>query len=307
MRRLVLCATSGGVDVASLGQQDWRPEYRAAFFDAPDWFIVDRTDLTARLSTLGAPTLVVHGDRDPPSAPCGWRGSSPSTSPARRTLVSPVAITWWHAIAPRKWRRSSADTSRAHRRRPAARLPVRRTGEVVEEWGGRFDERRAQALEQPSRPRLVEIAAEEPAARDRSVLGLESPAQIDPGFVDPCLARSHDLSMTTRDTAHAALYHRVSTLDQDPTLARRELRAAAARLGLRPTVQVEETCSGARNDRPGLRRVMEAARRGEVEAVLVWKLDRFGRSALNVLATLHRPVEAASSSVDSWTTLPSSP
>jgi len=65
VRRLVLCATSGGVHVASLGQQDWRPEYRAAFFDAPDWFIVDRTDLTARLSTLGAPTLVVHGDRDP--------------------------------------------------------------------------------------------------------------------------------------------------------------------------------------------------------------------------------------------------
>jgi DNA invertase Pin-like site-specific DNA recombinase len=69
----------------------------------------------------------------------------------------------------------------------------------------------------------------------------------------------------------AALYHRVSTLDQEPTLAR---------LGLRAALQVEETGSGAPNDRPGLQRVMDAARRGDVDAVLVWKLDRFGRSAL---------------------------
>jgi poly(3-hydroxyoctanoate) depolymerase len=31
----------------------------------PDWFVVDRTDLTERLPTLAAPTLVVHGGRDP--------------------------------------------------------------------------------------------------------------------------------------------------------------------------------------------------------------------------------------------------
>ncbi len=90
----------------------------------------------------------------------------------------------------------------------------------------------------------------------------------------------------TRWTGRAALYHRVSTLDQDPTLARRELQAAATRLGLRTAVQVEETGSGARNDRPGLRRILEAARHGEVDAVLVWKLDRFGRSALDVLANI---------------------
>jgi len=65
VRRLVLCATSGGVEAASLGQEDWRPSYRAAFPDVPDWFVVDRTDLTLRLPTLVAATLVVHGDRDP--------------------------------------------------------------------------------------------------------------------------------------------------------------------------------------------------------------------------------------------------
>jgi pimeloyl-ACP methyl ester carboxylesterase len=65
VRRLVLCATSGGVDAASLGQADWRPEYRAELPDAPDWFVVDRTDLTARLPLVRAPTLVLHGDADP--------------------------------------------------------------------------------------------------------------------------------------------------------------------------------------------------------------------------------------------------
>jgi DNA invertase Pin-like site-specific DNA recombinase len=88
-----------------------------------------------------------------------------------------------------------------------------------------------------------------------------------------------------------ATYHRCSTLDQDPALARDELRAAAARLGT-IALQIEETGSGARNDRPGLQRLMEAARRGKIDAVVVWKLDRFGRSALDLLANV-RALEAA--------------
>ncbi len=65
VRRLVLCTTSGGVDVASLGASDWRPGYRAEMSHVPDWFAVDRTDVTARLPTLRAPTLVLYGDQDP--------------------------------------------------------------------------------------------------------------------------------------------------------------------------------------------------------------------------------------------------
>lgn len=83
-----------------------------------------------------------------------------------------------------------------------------------------------------------------------------------------------------------ALYHRVSKLDQDLTLARDELRAVATARGLEVTLDVEETGSGARNDRPGLARVLDAARRGQVRAVVVWKLDRFGRSALDVLTNI---------------------
>lgn len=65
VRRLVLCATSGGIDVSALGAADWRPEYSAEFPDVPDWFVVDRTNISARLSAIAAPTLVLYGDRDP--------------------------------------------------------------------------------------------------------------------------------------------------------------------------------------------------------------------------------------------------
>jgi poly(3-hydroxyoctanoate) depolymerase len=65
--RLVLVATSGGVDVARLGGIDWRPEYRASLPDVPAWFIDDRTDLTARLGAIRAPTLLLWSDADPVS------------------------------------------------------------------------------------------------------------------------------------------------------------------------------------------------------------------------------------------------
>jgi pimeloyl-ACP methyl ester carboxylesterase len=65
VRRLVLCATSGGIDVAALGAADWRPEYSAEFPHVPEWFVVDRTDVSARLTTISAPTLVLYGDHDP--------------------------------------------------------------------------------------------------------------------------------------------------------------------------------------------------------------------------------------------------
>lgn len=81
-----------------------------------------------------------------------------------------------------------------------------------------------------------------------------------------------------------ALYHRVSTVDQDPTLAREDLRAYAARLDADIVLDIEETGSGMRNDRPGLLRVLAAATKGRFDTVLVWKLDRFGRSPLDLLA-----------------------
>lgn len=65
--RLVLVATSGGVDVALAGGTDWRPGYAASLPDVPRWFVEDRTDLTSRLPELRAPTLLLWSDADPVS------------------------------------------------------------------------------------------------------------------------------------------------------------------------------------------------------------------------------------------------
>jgi poly(3-hydroxyoctanoate) depolymerase len=65
--RLVLAATSGGVDVARLGGADWRREYRASLPGVPAWFIDDRTDLSESLSAIAAPTLLLWSDADPVS------------------------------------------------------------------------------------------------------------------------------------------------------------------------------------------------------------------------------------------------
>jgi DNA invertase Pin-like site-specific DNA recombinase len=85
-----------------------------------------------------------------------------------------------------------------------------------------------------------------------------------------------------------ALYHRVSTREQNPRLARAELRAAAATRGLRVVLEVEETASGRGSVRPGLARVLAAAARGAIDVVLVQRLDRWGRSTLDLLANLRR-------------------
>jgi DNA invertase Pin-like site-specific DNA recombinase len=81
-------------------------------------------------------------------------------------------------------------------------------------------------------------------------------------------------------------YHRVSTLDQDPELAREELRTAATARGFEIVLEIEETGSGARNNRPGWQKVLQAARKGEIGAVIVWKLDRAGRSALDLMTNV---------------------
>lgn len=62
---LVLTATSGGMDLAALGAEDWRPAIRASHPDLPDWFASYQEDLAPRLSTLCIPTLLLWGDADP--------------------------------------------------------------------------------------------------------------------------------------------------------------------------------------------------------------------------------------------------
>jgi putative DNA-invertase from lambdoid prophage Rac len=82
-----------------------------------------------------------------------------------------------------------------------------------------------------------------------------------------------------RDAPVVAIYARVSTYDQNCELQLTELREYAARS--RWTVAeeyVDHGVSGSKADRPALSRLMKDAHLKRFSAVLVWKLDRFGRS-----------------------------
>jgi putative DNA-invertase from lambdoid prophage Rac len=82
------------------------------------------------------------------------------------------------------------------------------------------------------------------------------------------------------------LYARVSTNDQQTLpMQLRSLREYVARRGWNVAVQVREVGSGAAK-RQARERLMEAARRREIDVVLVWRLDRWGRSVTDLLATL---------------------
>ena len=85
------------------------------------------------------------------------------------------------------------------------------------------------------------------------------------------------------------LYGRVSTTDkgQDPELQLKDLRAYANARGWKvfgEYVDVGE--SGSKDKRPQLDRLMEDSRKRRIDGILVWKLDRFGRSLKSLVTTL---------------------
>jgi DNA invertase Pin-like site-specific DNA recombinase len=87
----------------------------------------------------------------------------------------------------------------------------------------------------------------------------------------------------------AAIYARVSTLDQNCEMQLKELREYCSRrcwtiLG----EYVDTGWSGAKASRPELDRIMHDAGQHRFDAILVWKLDRFGRSVLNLSEQLAR-------------------
>jgi pimeloyl-ACP methyl ester carboxylesterase len=65
IRRLVLTATSGGVDAAHAAPFDWRDNYRRNYPRAADWIRRLRIDFTGQMPTLAQPTLLIWGDADP--------------------------------------------------------------------------------------------------------------------------------------------------------------------------------------------------------------------------------------------------
>src|SRR5713101_1218597 len=84
----------------------------------------------------------------------------------------------------------------------------------------------------------------------------------------------------------AGLYARVSTNDQQTLpMQSRAMREYAARRGWSIVLQVREVGSGAAQ-RQAREKLLAAARRRDIDVVLVWRLDRWGRSVTDLLATL---------------------
>jgi len=83
-----------------------------------------------------------------------------------------------------------------------------------------------------------------------------------------------------------ALYARVSTHDQQTLpLQIRALREYAAKRRWTIVAQIKEVGSGA-SQRERRETLIAAARRREIDVVLVWRLDRWGRSVADLVSTL---------------------
>ncbi len=89
----------------------------------------------------------------------------------------------------------------------------------------------------------------------------------------------------------AGLYARVSAAHQHTIpMQLRQMREHAARRGWRVVLTMQDVSSGAKH-RPRRELVMDAARRREIDVVLVWRLDRWGRSLSDLVLTLRELAE----------------
>jgi DNA invertase Pin-like site-specific DNA recombinase len=95
----------------------------------------------------------------------------------------------------------------------------------------------------------------------------------------------------------AAIYIRVSTaaksrsgadapFEQNPEVQEQPLRDLAGQRGWTVNKIYSDRMSGAKSDRPGLKALMQDARRGRFDLVLVWRFDRFARSVEQLVTAL---------------------
>jgi DNA invertase Pin-like site-specific DNA recombinase len=96
----------------------------------------------------------------------------------------------------------------------------------------------------------------------------------------------HQAEPPATPVVQVALYARVSTADQNCELQLRELQDYAVHQGWRLVEVYQDVMSGAQTRRPGLARLMADAAARKFRCVLVWKLDRFGRSLVDCLKNI---------------------
>src|SRR5436305_11578851 len=101
--------------------------------------------------------------------------------------------------------------------------------------------------------------------------------------------KSHNVFGQARSRSkmfRAGLYARVSTNDQQTLpMQSRAMRDYAARRGWTMALHVREVGSSA-GKREAREKLLAAARRRDIDVVLVWRLDRWGRSVTDLLTTL---------------------
>jgi putative DNA-invertase from lambdoid prophage Rac len=119
--------------------------------------------------------------------------------------------------------------------------------------------------------------------------------------------------MSGNERMRVAIYARVSTVDQTCDLQLRELREYVGRRGWETFAEYVDTgWSGAAVARPELDRLLRDARSRRFDAVLVWKLDRWGRSvaasvkSIQELASLGVRFIAVTQNIDTDDTNPMS-
>jgi DNA invertase Pin-like site-specific DNA recombinase len=84
----------------------------------------------------------------------------------------------------------------------------------------------------------------------------------------------------------AAIYARVSTLDQEPENQLAELRRYIEARGWQAIEYVDRGVSGAKDKRPALDRLVADARRRRFDVLVVWRLDRLGRNLKHLVTLL---------------------
>lgn len=83
-----------------------------------------------------------------------------------------------------------------------------------------------------------------------------------------------------------ALYARVSTHDQQTLpMQLKAMRDYAKKRGWKVKHEIQEIGSGAKT-RPKREELLKSARRRQVDAIIVWRLDRWGRSVSDLIGTI---------------------
>ena len=84
----------------------------------------------------------------------------------------------------------------------------------------------------------------------------------------------------------AAIYARVSTLDQEPENQLQELRRYVEARGWTAVEYVDRGVSGAKDRRPALDQLLTDARRRRFDVLVCWRLDRLGRNLKHLITLL---------------------